>query len=587
MRFALATSALALCSSVQANILKRDHDVNDYFAIELSPSASPVDVARSLGAEYEGPLGTLPNHHTFSTRKESGTGIVETLDGLRVRRRKRALSQDVEERDFATELDGIVWSHKIQMRPRMEKRRPPPLPQGETPRAREDPAPTPEQLEAQAKQDLIATTLGIQDPIFKDQWHLFNTREVGHDINVTGLWLEGITGEGSITAIVDDGLDLHSDDLKDNFYAPGSWDFNDKGPEPLPRLFDDKHGTRCSGEIGAGKNNICGLGVAYDGKISGIRILSKQISDEDEALSINYHFNENDIYSCSWGPPDDGATMEGPDVLIKRALVSGVQQGRGGKGSIFVFAAGNGAGSGDNCNFDGYTNSIYSITVGAIDHKGNHPYYSEACSAQMVVTYSSGDGEAIHTTDVGTDKCYSGHGGTSAAGPLVAGISALALSVRPDLTWRDVQYLCLLTAIPIHLEDGEWQDTPLGKKFSHQYGYGKVDAYSLVQLAKEWTLVKPQAWLHSPWLRVNHPIPQGDQGLISAFEVTKEMLQEANLERIEHVTVTMNVNHTRRGDLSVELRGPQGIVSHLSVPRKLDNDKNGYVDWTFMSVAHW
>jgi kexin len=87
--------------------------------------------------------------------------------------------------------------------------------------------------------------------------------------------------------------------------------------------------------------------------------------------------------------------MEAPGPLIQRAIVNGVQKGRQGKGSIFVFASGNGAGSGDQCNFDGYTNSIYSVTVAAIDNKGKHPYYSEPCAANMIVAYSSGGGNSI------------------------------------------------------------------------------------------------------------------------------------------------------------------------------------------------
>lgn len=287
------------------------------------------------------------------------------------------------------------------------------------------------------------------------------------------------------------------------------------------------------------------------------------------------------------GPPDDGATMDAPGLLIKRAMVNGVQQGRGGKGSIFVFAAGNGALFGDNCNFDGYTNSIYSVTVGAIDRQGNHPTYSESCSAQLVVAYSSGSGDAIHTTDVGTDKCYSQHGGTSAAGPLAAGSIALALSTRPELTWRDIQYLMIETAVPVNENDGSWVDLPSGKKFSHDWGFGKVDTYALVHKAQTWDLVKPQAWFNSPWLRVHNSIPQGAQGLLSRYVVKDEQLKGANFGKLEHVTVTMNINHTRRGDLSVELRSPKGIVSHLSVARQGDDEKAGYVDWTFMSVAHW
>lgn len=87
--------------------------------------------------------------------------------------------------------------------------------------------------------------------------------------------------------------------------------------------------------------------------------------------------------------------MEGPAYLIKKAVVNGIQEGRGGKGSIFVFASGNGAASGDQCNFDGYTNSIYSVTVSAVDYKGLHPYYSESCAANLVVAYSSGSGNHI------------------------------------------------------------------------------------------------------------------------------------------------------------------------------------------------
>jgi kexin len=87
--------------------------------------------------------------------------------------------------------------------------------------------------------------------------------------------------------------------------------------------------------------------------------------------------------------------MEAPKAILTDAIANGVRNGRDGKGSIYVFATGNGATLGDNCNFDAYTNSIYTITVGAIDHTNKHPAYSESCSAQLVVTYSSGSGEYI------------------------------------------------------------------------------------------------------------------------------------------------------------------------------------------------
>ncbi|KAJ5138432.1 Proprotein convertase P [Penicillium bovifimosum] len=576
-------ATLGLAGAVSAGLHPRSQETRDFFALHLDDTASPSHIAQVLGARHEGQIGQLDGHHTFSLPREQTGQFDALLTDLRTKRKLRRRSDgDIASRRTDDPLDKILWSHKIApARQRLQKRLPPvSVPYEPLDKRWED-------AQAAAFQKKAMSTLGISDPIFREQWHILNTLNPGHDLNVTGLWLEGITGKGVATAVVDDGLDMDSNDLKPNYLPEGSWDFNEGTPEPRPLLPDDNHGTRCCGEIAAAKNDVCGVGVAYDSKIAGIRILSKPIDDVDEAAAINFAYQKNDIYSCSWGPIDDGATMDAPGILIKRAMTNGVQKGRGGKGSIYVFAAGNGATFGDNCNFDGYTNSIYSITVGAIDREGNHPTYSESCSAQLVVAYSSGSGDSIHTTDVGVNKCFSGHGGTSAAGPLAAGSVALALSVRPELTWRDLQYLMVETAVPVSEDDGSWQNLPSGRKFSHDWGFGKVDTYTLVQLAKTWDLVKPQAWLYSPWLRVHQAIPQGDKGLLSKYTVTTEQMQKANIARLEHVTVTMNVNHTRRGDISVELRSPAGVISYLSVSREKDNMAVGYVDWTFMSVAHW
>jgi kexin len=583
MRFShLASLLTASACLVTADVLKpRDYEKNDYFTLHLRSDQSPENIAELLNLQYEGKLGELDDHYTFFQEKGKHNAH-ETLTDLKLKIRKRELLPEG--------LENVLWSRKSELKPRLVKRGVIPDPIHEV-RADKflpgvtDNVPSKDQ-DAVAYQQAVANKLGIQDPIFNEQWHLYNTIQKGHDINVTGVWLEGNTGKNATVAIVDDGLDMYSDDLKANYYAEGSYDFNDHVEEPRPRLVNDHHGTRCAGEVAAVKNNVCGVGVAYDSKVSGLRILSKAISDEDEAVAINYQYNKNLIYSCSWGPPDNGQAMDAPNVLIKRAIQNGIQNGRNGLGSIFVFAAGNGAHREDNCNFDGYTNSIYSITVGAIDRMGQHPYYSEKCSASLVVAYSSGAGDAIHTTDVGTNNCNSNHGGTSAAAPLGAGIMALVLSARPDLNWRDLQYLCVETAVPINL-DQDWQDTYIGKKYSHTFAYGKLDAYRLVEKAKTWKSVKPQAWYKTPWQYVRHDIPEGEQGLASTFVVTKDMLKQANVERLEHVQVTMNIEHTRRGDLSVDLISPTGVISHLSTTRRYDEQAAGYDSWTFMSVVHW
>jgi kexin len=381
----LAIAAVGLAAAASPSPPPRlNYETNDYYVLHLDDGTSPHLVAQRLGLTHEGQLGPLDDHHIFS-----GPKVDHDIVGAELKERKRR------KRAFGSKdiIDTVLLAQKQVPRRRLH-RRTIPLPPAHLrqPLIARQAAPNEEVVNVQTK---VMDALEIRDPIFREQWHLINTVQVGHDVNVTGVWMQGITGKNATVAIVDDGLDMYSDDLKDNYYADGSWDFNDPGPEPRPKLSDDKHGTRCAGEVSAVRNNVCGVGVAYDSKIAGLRILSKLISDADEALAMVYDYDHNQIYSCSWGPPDDGRSMDAPGILIRQAMLKAIQQGRHGKGSIYVFASGNGAQSEDNCNFDGYTNSIYSITVGAIDRMGQHPYYSEKCSAQLVVTYSSGNGDAI------------------------------------------------------------------------------------------------------------------------------------------------------------------------------------------------
>jgi len=65
-------------------------------------------------------------------------------------------------------------------------------------------------------------------------------------------------------------------------------------------------------------------------------------------------------------------------------------QGRGGLGSIYVWASGNGGRNGDSCSCDGYTNSIYTLSISSASENGLVPWYSEPCASTLATTYSSG-----------------------------------------------------------------------------------------------------------------------------------------------------------------------------------------------------
>ncbi|KAJ3041638.1 Proprotein convertase subtilisin/kexin type 7 [Rhizophlyctis rosea] len=437
----------------------------------------------------------------------------------------------------------------------------------------------------------------FSDPLFRDQWHLYNdginAPEEGNDINVEPVWSRGINGSGVTVAVVDDGVQYDHPDLAANWNREGSWDFNLRTNSPLPASRDDSHGTRCAGEVAAVPNDICGVGVAFGAKISGERLISENITDALEAQAFNYAPNINHIYSSSWGPPDTGV-VDGPGKLAQAAMAQGVQSGRGGRGSIYVFASGNGGMNGDNCNFDGYANSVHTVAVGAVMSSGRLAPYSEECSAHLGVTYSGGGAADIVTTDV--VGCAFDHSGTSAAAPIAAGIIALMLSARyerewPNLGWRDIQYLIVKTAKKNDPTDSSWILNGASRPVSHKYGFGLMDAEKLVDASLSHTL------LPSPPLQItktslnNIKIPtdgtgKGGDYVSDVVEIPTTDTQ--GLASVEHVTVHVRIRHPQRKVLTISLVSPSGTESILATPRKLDDDPDraGF-DWTFMSVRCW
>ena len=106
----------------------------------------------------------------------------------------------------------------------------------------------------------------------------------------------------------DTGLEYTNTDLRSNYDAAASYDFNDNDADPLPRYDPsdiNKHGTRCAGTAAAAANNgFCGVGTAFGANIGGIRMLDVEpaVSDAVEASSLSFNPQYVDIYSCSWGP---------------------------------------------------------------------------------------------------------------------------------------------------------------------------------------------------------------------------------------------------------------------------------------------
>ena len=244
------------------------------------------------------------------------------------------------------------------------------------------------------------------DEVFEDQWHLQNTGQTsgtfGEDANVTSVW-NSYTGSGIIISVVDDGLDKDHPDISPNYSPNHSYDWCNNDADPTPTS-NNGHGTAAGGvAAAAGDNSIHVAGAAYDATLAGSTLIACWAGDSTEADALSFMNNETHIYTNSWGPSDNGQTLDAPGPLMLAAFENDAYDGRNGLGNIITWAAGNGLTSNDNANYDGWANSRFTIAVSAITHYGEQSYYSEPGASILVAAHSNGDGEGITTTDIHDD----------------------------------------------------------------------------------------------------------------------------------------------------------------------------------------
>ncbi len=427
------------------------------------------------------------------------------------------------------------------------------------------------------------------DPKFGDQWHLENTGQTsggvsGEDANLTGAW-QSYQGTGVTIGIVDDGVDTDHPDLSTNYDSSNDYDYCGNDGNPNPSSWD-AHGTAAAGVAAATGNNSVGVsGAAPDANLLGLLLIACSTPDSKEADALSHENQVVDIYSNSWGPSDDGSTLEAPGPLMIAAFEDDVANGRGGLGNIITWAAGNGLDSDDDSNKDGYANARQTIAVTAITHQGEQSWYAEPGANILVAAHSDGSGEGITTTDIEGSSGYTNndytdnYGGTSSATPLASGVIALILEANANLTWRDVQHILVHSARVNDANDNSWGLNGAGHDVSHKYGFGAVDAGRAVALAENWTSVDPAMNITSGTRTVNSAIPDNSAPGINDTVTINDGL------RIEHVEVYVDIDHTYRGDLIITLTSPSGTESTLA--QKQSDSNNNYRNWMFSTVHNW
>lgn len=440
------------------------------------------------------------------------------------------------------------------------------------------------------------------DTLFPDQWHLFNTggpllSTHGH-IDAVRAW-DLTRGERSVVvAVADDSCDLNHADFQGSSKIVAPRDFAGQDFEPLPELEDDNHGTACCGVAVAEETGTGVVGVAPGCALMPIRTSGFIDDDSIEDLCDWVIDHGASVLSCSWGV---NARAFNLSLRMRNALHRAATLGRGGRGCVVVFAAGNeNRPVNDIVNETGWPNNQPSgptqwlagfaahehvIAVAASSSQATKSVYSNwgreisVCAPsnnvrprtfpQVTVQVS---GRSIVTTDRVGPSGYSStdytsdFGGTSSACPTVAGVAALILSANPNLTAQDVRDILQTTADKII---DNVADPQLGNRFgtydagghSQWFGFGRVNAFQAVTEARrrlQGTTGQTVRKSASPALAIPDNHAAGVRHTIHIDETGS----------LASIKVTVDISHTFIGDLRLTLIAPSGRQVML-------HDRNG------------
>ncbi|MGW6791716.1 S8 family peptidase [Streptomyces chartreusis] len=424
------------------------------------------------------------------------------------------------------------------------------------------------------------------DTEYAKQWDLFETTA---GMNVPGAW-DVATGSGVTVAVIDTGYVTHSD-LGANIVAgydfisdatvgndgngrdsnpadPGDWTAANECASGDPAYGSSWHGTHVAGTIAAVTNNGKGVaGIAYGAKVSPLRVLGKCGGYDSDIID-----------AITWA---SGGTVSGVPANANVAKVINMSLGGGGacstatqsainaavnRGTTVVVAAGN-----SNANASGYSPAGCAnvISVAAADRQGNRSYYSNYGS---VVDIAAPGGETnsvaangiLSTLNSGAQgpsaENYDYYQGTSMAAPHVAGLAALMKSANPALT-------------PAQIESAiKTNSRALPGTCSGGCGAGLADAAKTVQ-AVSGSGGSTGGTTFTSTSAVS--IPDNGSAIESPITVSGRSGNAPSA-----LQVGVDITHTYRGDLVVDLVAPDGSTYRLKSASSSDSADNVIATYT-------
>ncbi|MBA2947702.1 S8 family peptidase [Streptomyces himalayensis] len=423
------------------------------------------------------------------------------------------------------------------------------------------------------------------DTEYSKQWDLF---EATAGMRVPGAWSTA-TGSGVTVAVIDTGYVTHSD-LAANVVAghdfisdtavsvdgngrdsnpadPGDWYATDECGTGTGSSDSSWHGTHVAGTIAAVTNNSKGVaGIAYNAKISPLRVLGKCGGYDSDIID-----------AITWA---SGGTVSGVPANSNVAKVINMSLGGSGsctsatqsainaavnRGTTVVVAAGN-----SNANAANYSpascNNV--ISVAATNRSGSKASYSNYGSVVDIAApggqTSTGTANGILSTlnsgaQGPSTESYEYYQGTSMAAPHIAGLAALMKSASSSLTPAQIE-----SAIKTNAR-------ALPGTCSGGCGAGLADATKTVQAVSGSGGSGGTTYTSTTAVS----IPDAGSAVESPITVSGRTGNAPSA-----LQVGVDITHTYRGDLVIDLVAPDGSTYRLKSSSSSDSADNVATTYT-------